>query len=395
MCYRRGQPRGALENVKPNPWFGNSFETGQETVFYRVGWTEMNRKSHRIWWLVGASAAFFAMAAVGFACSTSTGVNGDAGVDGGTASSCDQTKCAEGNKCIASSKGDVACRRLCNSNSECPSAYHCEKDGTVNYCVSGAPTTTGGEWGVACNPSHGGKDKNTDCNQAFDFKCYGTSPTDGNSICTRYDCTSDSDCSSTFYCGSARTSPNADSTEVKYRETVKLCLPRDFCAPCNADTDCRGGQRCIAGTDSVKFCASSCTDNNTCEKWADCADNATAGVKLCTPRAGVCKGDGNLCSPCRSDADCTTGICATNDIATTEKFCTATSKVECKKETTDAGSKLVADCPTAPAGASAAGVGCAYSRSSDLPLNECYGYYKFGADTNDYGYGCWSRPYGK
>jgi hypothetical protein len=92
-------------------------------------------------------------------------------------------------------------------------------------------------------------------------------------------------------------------------------------------------------------------------------DAAQAG--LCVPRAGTCVGDGALCSPCRSDADCPAGVCA-RATSSTEHFCTVASSVPCTS-----GSSISSQCPATDE--ANVPVACTLSAQGDLPASQCVG----------------------
>ncbi len=339
--------------------------------------------------------AFVAAAAVAFggACSSNTGTP-----DAGVATVCDQSKCAVGNECITVG-AENKCRLLCASHNDCPTNYKCEA-GAKSYCVADTLQITAkstGQWGHACNPQNGVD--NPDCDGAQGFKCLAKSSTDGSAYCTRYDCSKNTDCKAGWYCGAVRSSPNAGTSAIEnsWGTDTPVCLPQDFCAPCATDLDCSqksGASYCVAGSDGVNFCATSCTRDDNCDRWADCkagpAGSTASEKTVCTPRAGVCKGDGTFCTPCRADTDCKAGggVCLQSNTGTNERFCSGVSATDCKV----VDKKLVHGCPTP--GGQPATFGCQTSKNDpDAPFNACYGLVRFGKDSNDYTFGCWTRPY--
>jgi hypothetical protein len=344
-----------------------------------------------------------AVAAVAFggACSSSGST-----ADGGVATNCDPSKCAVGNQCVKVGE-ENKCRLPCGSHNDCPTNYKCLAGGvsastsaSTNYCAADTLQITAkatGQWGYACNPQQGVD--NADCDGAQGFKCLAKSSTDGSAYCTRYDCSKNTDCKAGWYCGAVRSSPNAgtSASENTWGTDTRVCLPQTFCAPCETDLDCSqksGVAHCIAGTDGAKFCATSCERDDNCDRWADCkagpAGSSASDKNVCTPRAGVCKGDGTFCTPCRADSDCKAGggVCLQSDTGTNEQFCSGVSTVDCKV----VDKKLVHGCPTP--GGQPATFGCQTSKTDPgAPYNACYGLVKFGKDSNDYTYGCWTRPY--
>ncbi|AKU97980.1 hypothetical protein AKJ09_04644 [Labilithrix luteola] len=332
---------------------------------------------------------------------------------------CDSSKCAAGNTCLTYG-GETKCRKTCSSNSDasssCPFNYTCVagEDGGQAFCRkdtstngAGAALTSGaGQWGTTCTPS-GGIAENPDCDSAQGFVCNGASKTDGDAYCTKFDCTQDSDCAAGFYCGTINATPNVETDERTVGETVRACVRREYCAPCNTDLECSSGQHCVADADGAGFCTPECSDNKNCNNEAVCAD-VGIGPKVCFPRAQRCVGDGSFCSPCRSDADCgADGACVKGQY-TTERACAKKSQVACSiapvdstgKPTADA--KAVSQCPTAPADMpNKIGVGCYGAKKekssglaipygiAGIPADYCTGFYPFGQGSD---IGCWSWP---
>jgi hypothetical protein len=236
------------------------------------------------------------------------------------------------------------------------------------------------QWGAGCNPT-GGLEANPDCDTAQGFYCYGSSPADGAAYCTRYGCTSDRECAPNFYCGTINVAPNVTTAKPTRHQTTKLCLRRDYCAPCAADLDCPTlnglTQHCVP--DSVTgdgLCAPECKSSANCNFEARCVDVGT-GVKTCYPRAGACKGDGSLCSPCSNDGDCgDDGLCVKGQY-TTEHSCAKKSAVTC--------SATAKQCP--PSSAAKAKIGCSTQDSEEAPANYCLGLWAFGDGAD---IGCWT-----
>lgn len=337
-----------------------------------------------------ASYARIALCSFGVAAAVALAVSaGGCSSDNDTTptATCEDAKCAPGNKCLALN-GETKCRKVCSSNADpatsCPFGYTCVGEaGAEAFCVQdqalrddGTPVVKAakGQWGAPCNPT--GKIENPDCDTAQGFFCYGTSPSDGASYCTRYSCETDRNCGAGFWCATVNTRPNV---QVKSRGTIgevqKVCLKREFCATCKVDLDCppREGiaQHCIPDAQGTNFCTIECGSSNNCPYEAVCT---TAGAfKACVPRAGSCVGDGSLCSPCRSDADCgEDGACVKGEY-TTERFCAKKSTSPCTD--TSGGS-----CPkTLPlANEKTAQIGCSRQASENLPEQYCVGLWSFG-----------------
>lgn len=343
----------------------------------------------------------------------------------GSSASCDDSKCAAGNKCINTGT-TTQCELVCAAQTDCPANYHCgaSKDGAHNYCQADGVTFKAGpgQWGAHCDPSKG-LDSNSDCDTNDQFWCYGRNPTDGQAFCTQFQCARDSDCALDYVCQTINTFPNVQTAARQFGQTTTVCLPRTYCEPCAADIDCIGptgvAASCVAGTDGVKFCTTACQNDGNCNQDAQCDTNA--GV--CMPRAGVCKGDGTLCAPCYSDLDCPKGICAVQEYSA-ERYCTVKSDTPCTISNpacaapasycTNTGSnpdgspiygctgsqsttcdpkqnKGNSSCPTStPSGAR---VSCTIDNSDkSIPQDNCFGVIEFGTGSNQQAIdGCWTK----
>ena len=304
---------------------------------------------------------------------------------------CVDSGCAAGNRCLALG-GETKCRKTCTSNSDpltsCPFGFTCTDtlQGQPAFCVQSAARTPDGstltqkptgQWGQPCRANL--TIDNPDCDRDQGFYCYGTSPTDATAYCTRYDCTNDDECGPGFWCTAINQTPSVDSARrATIGATQKLCLRRSYCATCNVDLDCPtlSGkvQHCIVDASGLPFCAPECTTASNCPNEAQCVD-AGIGANVCYPRATVCVGDGSLCSPCRSDADCgDDGICLQGEF-TTEKAC---------------GKRPIGDCRTCPSSLASPkrGVGCSEEDSPTLPKRTCAGIYELAGSGADVG--CWT-----
>lgn len=313
-----------------------------------------------------------------------------------TTPGCDSSKCAAGNTCIKIGE-ETKCRKTCESNSDaskaCPFGYTCTAlaaqdtpcTGAQCYCAEAAyagVTTPAakiqkkdkGQWAFACNPT-GGIAANADCDSAQGFQCYARNPSDGAAYCTRA-CANDNECGAGMFCGEVNDNPNAEVAKRSGNGTIKICQKRDYCAPCKASVDCPGGQVCAFAGAPDAFCTLPCSRDTECAVDAACID--IGGKNMCYPNAGTCLGDGNLCSPCRSDTDCKAGggICASSSAYTTEKFCTVPSPSKCKSK----------DCPAAPPGVTG---GCAAEAFDDIPGGSCLGTFRLGSNPIP---GCYTRP---
>jgi hypothetical protein len=307
------------------------------------------------------------------ACSSST-----------AAPSCDSSQCAPGNKCLPLA-GETKCRKTCSSNSDpaasCPFGYTCTNESPEPFCVkdtAGLTKAPKGQWGAPCKAT-GGLDKNPDCDTAQSFWCFGLTPTDGDAYCTRYDCTADTDCGAGFYCATANVFPDVTTAKRSQGDTEKVCLKREYCAPCAADLDCLpiGGRtaHCVADDTGKSFCTPECDKTANCNNEAQCLD--FGDYKACYPRAGTCVGDGSLCSPCMADPDCgPDGLCIKGQY-TTEKSCAKKSPSACANK----------DCAAKPGNLPSAstGIGCQSKADDTVPAGYCVGVYSIGGQSADIG----------
>ena len=310
-----------------------------------------------------------------------------AGCSSTTTEACDSSKCLPGNACLTDGT-EVKCRRPCATQSDCPFNYHCASYDPKPFCVADKTAYTkaaSGQWGARCLP---GGDSACDTDQGF--FCYGTSPSDGSAFCTQFDCTSDSDCKGGYWCATVNAAPNAVDAKRSVGETRKVCVPRDYCSPCATDVDCPsvGGAagHCVNDSAGNLYCATECQKDNNCVAQAACTD-VGIGVKVCAPRAGACVGDGSICSPCRSDADCPAGVCARSGYST-ETFCTVKSETPCNV----VGGKLQgAKCPGSPI--SGVKIGCQPDNTDPyIPKDQCMGLVPLGVGTDGETIvpGCWT-----
>ena len=329
------------------------------------------------------------------------------------APSCVDSKCAPGNKCLELD-GETKCRKVCSSNADpstsCPFGYtcvdpetggeaFCQQDQVLNDDGTFVTKSSKGQWGAPCNPTGG--IVNADCDTDQGFLCFGTSPTDASAYCTRFDCETDRNCGAGFWCATVNTTPNvvrrrrsslADSSADGTGEVHNVCLRRQYCATCKVDLDCPPvegvPQHCVDDGDGSRFCAAECQTSKNCRSEAKCVDRD--GAKVCFPRAGRCVGDGSLCSPCHSDADCgDDGACVSGKY-TSERFCAKKSASACGPS--DRGS-----CPSTLSLATEVVAACTTGPTDGVPANYCLGLYEVGprtcGSTGDqpcYDMGCWT-----
>jgi len=355
------------------------------------------------------------------ACSTSGGTPGDAGVGDAGPPGCDSARCDPGNECLSDGV-DVACRRPCDAHSgptSCAFNWTCTKpDGADKpFCRKNTleiTTPQPGQWGAPCNPTGGWK-ANPQCDSAQEFWCYGESPTDAHAYCTYFGCQLDTDCGPGMWCAKTNVYPNVDVdiAHPRYPElrgkksTTTVCMPRTYCATCSADVDCPpvDGIPQVCALDARgegRFCTRECASDTNCRLDARCVLDPDVDKKLCFPRAGACKGDGGLCSPCSSDDDCPEGYCLTQQFSP-ERWCSVRSTTDCVRPKCQSAADCAngarctngecqvgvrGTCPAAPKG-SAVQVGCAATPDPELPQHQCYGLVPFGGDSVNIG--CWTR----
>jgi hypothetical protein len=282
----------------------------------------------------------------------------------------------------------------------CPLNYHCV-NAPKPYCAADAVKYQNqgkGLWGTPCVATKG-FDNNPACDTDQTFWCYGTAPTDGAAFCTQFQCSSDAECRGGWWCATINVAPNVLRASRTVGETQTACLPRTYCSPCASDIDCpldKGRrQHCVADSAGAMFCTPECNADTECNQEAKCVENDDANAHVCVPNAGACVGDGSMCSPCRSDADCATGGACVSSSYSTERFCTVPSGVQCTlvddRTKTPPSCRLNAQCPKNPVSGNA--LSCTFHASEnhcaqaqpgtdnqwpDIPNNFCFGLVTFG-----------------
>jgi hypothetical protein len=124
------------------------------------------------------------------------------------------------------------------------------------------------------------------------------------------------------------------------------------------------------------LCAPECGSDGDCDatKGQQCQNSNSS---YCSPKAGVCKGDGTLCSPCRSDADCVNGGYCVEAPYSGERFCTQRAHGTCPGP---------GACPGST-GAPGSSVACTTQASNFAPANQCVGLVLLGGSPIP---GCWT-----
>jgi hypothetical protein len=262
----------------------------------------------------------------------------------------------------------------CQMDHDCPAA----PDGTPQHCV---PDSQGNGF---CSPHCG-----MDTNCQLDAVC--RPPW---ALCVPRTCAADSDC------------PNVSPPE--------RCLGGTCQRPCKRSADCPAvngaPQHCGASDTCV---AQACVNDDDCpptqttfqhcnagacapECGGDGDCNAAVGdqtcvqpLKVCMPRAGACRGDGSFCSPCRSDADCSSGFCLIAAYST-ERFCSQAMKAGTMCSTMG---PPMGSCPATAAGANYKQVACTSAATVFSPANQCVGEVSFGRTSTgqvSFAPGCWT-----
>jgi hypothetical protein len=168
-----------------------------------------------------------------------------------------------------------------------------------------------------------------------------------------------------------------------------VCLPGNAAQPCTRDEDCplsaqSFAQHCDFGATAADggtgggatagVCAPECGGDSDCDADQHCGNSSST---YCTPRAGACLGDGTLCSPCRSDADCTSGGYCLFEEYSGEHFCSQAAKGSCS---------AAGGCPS-KTGAGSSKVACTTMASDFAPVNQCVGLVSLGGSSIP---GCWT-----
>ncbi|MDP8999171.1 MAG: hypothetical protein M3O46_03570, partial [Myxococcota bacterium] len=255
---------------------------------------------------------------------------------------------------------------------DCPPAA----DKTQQHCV---PDALGNGF---CSPQCA-----TNSNCPFDATCHALSW----GICAQKICKTDADCrafasAETCIAGACRGSCTADADCPPSNGVRQHCSGGSCVAQaCASDDDCSPArgifQHCNAGA-----CTPECAADADCN--ATVGDQSCVPLSVCTPRAGVCVGDGTFCAPCGSDFDCLNGFCLAAPYST-ERFCSQAMQggAKCASGGPPSGS-----CPTHPSGSNYKAIACTTTSDDFAPANTCIAEVTFGTIMGmaQYVPGCWT-----
>jgi hypothetical protein len=265
----------------------------------------------------------------------------------------------------------------CQMDHDCPPAA----GGTPQHCV---PDSLGNGF---CSPQCG-----ADTNCPIDATCqvpWG--------VCAQTTCVTDDDCqgyapAEKCIGAACKVACKRDADCPKSNGATQHCDAAGGCTPqvCTIDDECppTGGvfQHCNAGA-----CTPECSVDTDCNVAVGDQTCIPPPFKVCSPRAGVCRGDGSFCSPCRTDSDCTNGYCLATPYST-ERFCSQamTSGMTCSSTAPPP----PGSCPTPPSGANYKGVACTTVADAPFsPPNQCIGVVTFGKSPTGTALlqpGCWT-----
>jgi len=325
----------------------------------------------------------------------------------------DSSQCDEehGFSCV-----DGECTYACESHSDCREVGHCASriahGKRQQFCVRDPkPPEVGGLY--------------TPCPQGDECAdprlCIGAGPGDLDAYCS-VDCSSDDDCAAGYYCGTMTRRPceaackqdaaPSDPSCVPSDEIGKgkafycnalggverkVCRQREFCAPCNDDSDCLSvpNQICARGAagDKTKICTRLCDPDTRSCPWGNAAECAVfdeeLGEPTCAHRFGSCSGSGKTCEPCVTNDDCPGGACTSSQF-TGERWCIdLQTKCECKEGVDSTGTCTDGGCPDSPSGLTVQCVGEGSTLSGICFAANC------GTDTllgTSPQTGCWPPP---
>ena len=222
-----------------------------------------------------------------------------------------------------------------------PTVLTCNKEPFAFDATTGAPLlfgkdcslqagTTQAEWDAACAGS-GDPAAAPTCRHAQDPDTRIPTPirNDAHAYCTG-GCSKDGDCPVDMRCG-------ADY------DGVTKCLKRQFCDPCWMNDNCTGeNDACVPTSDgSDHYCTKSCGSGYDCGgvqgHFLNCSttsDSLGNSSMFCLHKFGACVGSGQICDPCRANADCGNGTHCVSNLATGERMCTkaCTMDAECASD---------------------------------------------------------------
>jgi hypothetical protein len=274
----------------------------------------------------------------------------------GTACTADSDCNVKGQVCAPGfNAGPKICTRICTGQTGatgCPAGYDCfptdpAKGSTCNKALyeldaNGNPLLIG----VSCNLDNdvclrlGSTNPGPHCRKIEDFSTSPPQPAaqDPSAYCTGV-CTTDADCPLDFSC----------TTDY---DKLKKCLRRTLCSECTVDANCsKDFPLCIPTKDGAsRYCSKSCASTGDCGGVQNTAFACDAAVDLsgntiaaCVHRYGACVGDGNICDPCRSKADCAkSNSSCYNNGTTGESFCTKACNTDA--ECASGAGKIVSAC---------------------------------------------------
>ena len=150
---------------------------------------------------------------------------------------------------------------------------------------------------------------NNDC-KPHGLTCYITNSNKASGICSK-GCESEGDCGANTHC-------NPLGTNL-------VCTPPQLCDPCETSDNCGpDAPLCITNpTTKGGFCSrlcnvgdGKCPGGYSCKQFGNRVDEFA-----CQPDYGACVGDGQHCSPCKTDGDCGKNASCFQSKAGAERFC--------------------------------------------------------------------------
>jgi hypothetical protein len=323
-----------------------------------------------------------ALAPWGVPCAPSKGESGNTDCDTAQNFACYGTRPVDAN---------AFCTQFgCTADSDCPGGWWCATENTAPNVKTSNPSF--GQTRTVCLP----REFCSPC--VTDHDCTSTTGNgvDGNGAGYPLHCVAEPKSPNpnggTYFCAhtcKANSDCNQDDL-CQPPQTYSVCLSPDSGTMCTRDEDCPAGgsqgypQHCElqavdGGFAEMGQCTPECGSDSDCDSTQHCM---RSNVHYCTPRAGACKGAGNFCDPCRSDADCPNGYCMQGQYSL-ERFCSVkTTMPGC--DPTKANPPA---CPMRMAGQNWKATACLMT-----PANQCVGLITIGASTGMSAYipGCWT-----